>query len=327
MSQLTVCNFRGDDLERLRQFASLRKALPYRFPEESYPPDATFFLVTSGSRPVARAAFVPNPHLPPEIGLFGFFEAWNDPSAAAMLFQALEEHARSLGKHRLVGPINGSTWNSYRVALPEGEPFLLDVCSQPYYCKLFEDNGFNTLAEYFSSKSELTAESFPTWQERHRLLMDGGYSIHSLDLLHAESQLREIHRLAVVAFRRNFLYTPISEQAFLEKYLPLVQKADPRFIFLLRDHAARLVGFHFAIANLLCVHSRELVQKTIAIADELRGKGIGSFLMEHCRRRAWENGYTSVYHALMHKDNISAKFNAARQRVVRQYKLYFREWA
>ena len=48
----------------------------------------------------------------------------------------------------------------------------------------------------------------------------------------------------------------------MAKYLPLMMKADPRFIFLLRDSANRLVGYHFAIRNILCQNRLELVQKT-----------------------------------------------------------------
>ena len=322
MPKLTLLRFNGGAQEHLQDFRSLRETLRYRFPEDPYPEDAMFFMAMRGSAPVARAAIVPNPLMPPETALLGFFEAKNEPEAVSLLFDAMSEYSDKLGKKRLIGPINGSTWQTYRVALPVGEPFFLDVVSQPYYQMLFEENGFATLADYFSSKSDLDADAFPKWEEHHRLFTEQGFSIQTLNPAEAEAQLHEIYALSTVGFQNNFLYTPISEELFMKKYLPLLTNADPRFIYLLRDGDNRLAGYHFAIRNILCQNHLELVHKTIALSPELKGRGLGGYLMENCRRDAWHNGYCAVYHALMHIDNISAKFNMGRQREIRRYKLY-----
>jgi GNAT superfamily N-acetyltransferase len=325
MPKLTLHQFDGGNQELQQVFCSLRETLRYQFSEDSYPDDATFFMVMHNGTPAARAAVIPNLLMPPETALIGFFEAKNEPQAVKLLFDVIVEHCRTLGKKRVIGPINGSTWQTYRVALPIGEAFFLDVVSQPYYQSLFEENGFITLADYFSSKSELDANAFPKWEEHHRIFTDQGFSIQTLNPHEAETQLHEIYALSTVGFQNNFLYTPISEELFMAKYLPLMMKADPRFIFLLRDSANRLVGYHFAIRNILCQNRLELVQKTIALSPEFRGRGLGGYLMENCRRDAWLNGYSVVYHALMHIDNVSAKFNAERQRAIRRYKLYYKD--
>ncbi|MBQ7649519.1 MAG: GNAT family N-acetyltransferase [Victivallales bacterium] len=325
MDKLILHRFSMGDEGMVHAFRSLRDSLRYPFQEDSLPMDAEYFMVTQDGKPVARVAVVPNPHFDRSTAMIGFFEAMDAPEAVTMLFNAIAGHCRSEGKKRIVGPINGSTWNSYRVALPVGKPFFMDVMSQPYYSKLFEANEFKTLADYFSSKSPIDGNSFDRWEKRHTELMERGFSIHTLDTSRTEAQLREIHALSVVGFQRNFLYTPIGEKQFMAKYLPLMAKADPKFIFLLRDGDGRLVGYHFAIRNILCRERLELVQKTIALLPELKGQGFGSLLMEHCRREAFLNGYSAVYHALMHSDNVSARINAAKQDVVRRYKLYYKE--
>ncbi|MBO4345933.1 MAG: GNAT family N-acetyltransferase [Victivallales bacterium] len=325
MDGLILHRFDIGNAEMLSLFNSLRDSMQYPLHEDALPEDAAFFMATQNGAAVARAAVVPNPHIDHATAMLGFFEAMENTAAATMLFNAIEQHCRAQGKRRVVGPINGSTWNSYRVALPLGEPFFMDVISQPYYCKLFEMHNFQTLADYFSSKSPLDGHSFERWEERYAALAERGFSIGTFDTSRTEAQLREIHALSVVGFQRNFLYTPIGEEQFMAKYLPLMAKADPKFIFLLRDGDGRLVGYHFAMRNILCREGRELVQKTIALLPELKGQGLGSLLMEHCRREAFLDGYSAVYHALMHCDNVSARINAAKQRVVRRYKLYYKE--
>ena len=324
---MMTLRFTKDKPELVELFRSFRDSLQYPFPEEGYPDGATFFMVMQDGAPVARAALTPNAHMPADTLLFGFFEAEDNLPAARMLFDAMAEHGGAVGRRRLVGPVNGSTWNAYRIALPEGTPFFLDVISQPYYQSLFENSGFDTLADYFSSKSDLDENAFPNLGKHHNYFISKGLHVNKFDPSQAEAQLREIHALSCRAFKGNVLYTPVAEGPFMAKYLPLIAKADPQFIFMLRDQAGRLVGYHFAIRNMLCRDRLELVQKTIALSPELRGQGLGGYLMENCRRTAWQNGYSAVYHALMYAGNISTRFNAARQRIVRRYKLYFRELA
>ncbi len=325
MTELTCLRFHAEDEELMSRFREFRASFAYPFPEDRCPADAALFMVMRNGRIAARAAILPNKHMATDIAVLGFFEAKDDREAVHSLFTDVEDYCRAAGKKRLVGPMNGSTWQSYRIALPFGEPFLMDVVSQPYYLMLFEENGFQTISDYLSSKAVLEPSCVSRWEERHKRLLARGFSIYTLDMKQVESQLKEIHALSLDAFSKNFLYTPISEEQFMAKYVPLMAAADPRFIFLLRNSLGHLVGFHFAMRNLLNHETTELIQKTIALASELRGEGIGSFLMEHCRREALLNGYSSVIHALMHTDNVSAKFQFERHRVIRRYKLYGKE--
>lgn len=314
----------GSDAQGLEAFLTLdRRLYPERNRPVPPPPgSAVLFCVTGGDLVKAHAAALVNPSLPG--GLLGWFEAENSPDAAAALFDAVQAHFSRLGISSVIGPMNGSTWESYRVALPEGTPFFLDAESMPYYWNLFESNGFEVIAEYHSSRADLSETSFRKLEQLTSFFQSRGVTIENFERGKAEVILREIHELSLESFRNNFLYSPISLEYFLQKYLPLVVNIPPEFILLARDPSGRLAGFLFSVPNLLCRDRKELILKTIAVRPDCRRLGLGTFLVELCRRRAFEAGFQTVYHALIYDANPSARIERSDMTVCRRYRLYRR---
>ena len=294
----------------------------YNPPPPPPPESATLFCVMDGDRVEAYAAAVVNPLIP--AGLLGWFESDDRPEAAAMLFDAVQAHFAGQGIKSMIGPMNGSTWAAYRVALPEGTPFILDVENRPYYARLFEENGFETIASYHSSRAELSERAFPRLERMTPVFRARGVTISHFDPDRAETILREIHELSLESFKHNFLYTPAPVELFLQKYKPMLAKVPPQCILLARDQSGRLIGYLFAIPNILCHDRRELVIKTLAVRPEPVARGLGAFLVELCSRRAYESGVRTVYHALMHDANQSANIGRDGMTVCRRYRLYRR---
>lgn len=317
--------FSGADPQALAAFRELDERL---YPQRANPPppppqeSATLFCVTDSGRVMAHAAALINPLIPD--GLLGWFESDDSPEGAAILFDAVQAHFAGQGIHSVTGPMNGSTWAAYRVALPEGTPFFLDVENPPYYARIFEDNGFETIAGYHSTRADLSERAFPRLERMTPVFRARGVTIGEFEPDRAETILREIHDLSLDSFKHNFLYTPVPVEFFLQKYLPLLAKVPPQCILLARDKSGRLIGYLFAIPNLLCRDRRELVIKTLAVRPEPVCRGLGAFLVELCSRRAWESGVQAVYHALMHDANQSANIGRDGMSVCRRYRLYRR---
>ena len=121
---------------------------------------------------------------------------------------------------RVFGPMNGSTWRTYRLTTEVGSepPFLLDLTTPAFWPKLFRRHGFTVNATYTSALEEPISSDqdprLPGLRERWR---DRGVVIESPPLDELPQTLRAIHRVSLAAFTRNHLYTPLGEKDFLAR--------------------------------------------------------------------------------------------------------------
>lgn len=254
-------------------------------------------------------------------GLIGWFSAASPPppEAAAALF---ETAANELGTDSLIGPVNGSTWEDYRAPEPGGRTFLLD-CRVPDWCgELFEANGFGVIARYVSYHIGLDGWTSDRCERAEAIFASRGVRVESYDPARGRELLSEVHMLSSESFRHNFLYTPLSEPAFVAKYLPLLSRVNPEYVLLARSASGRLLGFLLAFENTLSASPRELVLKTLAAAPDGEARGVGTFLVESIHRRAVAAGFGAVYHALMHTGNISSHIGGGPSAICRRYNLY-----
>ncbi|WP_176011821.1 GNAT family N-acetyltransferase [Victivallis sp. Marseille-Q1083] len=329
-----IQSFPVSDADAAEQFVSFRRQLyadsPHGRPApEVIPPTARLFMVRQAGQIVARAAALVNDQLRYRRqvpGLLGFFEARFERQGAGMLFSAIGDHFRQAGFTTLIGPLNGSTWQAYRVTLPSSRPpFFLDHVNPPYYQELFESNGFAAIGSYLSSRVRLTGTSFSRLERFEPYFRQRGFRLRTFDAGNAVGELKKIHALALESFRHNFLYTPISEENFLAQYRAILPFVKPEFVLLAEKPDGRLAGFLFALDNRFAPEKRELVIKTLAAAPEPACRGIGAFLVETVQRQAFLAGYEAVYHALMHSDNTSARIGKAAAELYHEYRLYGKE--
>jgi predicted N-acetyltransferase YhbS len=158
-------------------------------------------------------------------------------------------------------------------------------------------------------------------------LSERGVRIRPLDRQRARDELRAIYRLSLDAFSRNYLYTPLDEDEFLqqnEKALPFV---DPDLV-LLAERGAALVGYLFGIPDVLQRARGEQIDtfivKTVAVASGSGQAGLGSLLVGRAQQLARAKGYRRVIHALMHEGNVSRNISRRYARTMRRYALYSR---
>jgi len=64
-----------------------------------------------------------------------------------------------------------------------------------------------------------------------------------------------------------------------------------------------------------------VVVKTLAVAPEARGRGLGGALVRAVQEAARAKGYRSAIHALMHAENDSVKISRHLGRPIRRYAL------
>lgn len=227
----------------------------------------------------------------------GGFRCAEAQGGAALLASA-EEKLRSEGFEALIGPMDGDTWHSYRLVTESdgSPPFLLEPTSGPHDGEAFAAQGFTPVSAYVSTRAPL-----------ERAIGDSvsanldGVVVEPWNGENAKQLLGGLFDMSSASFAANPFYQPISREAFLAIYEPLLPAVDPRLIFFARDSDG-LAGFLFGLPNMVeGARPRSAIVKTYAS----RRRGVGHLLLDNFHRAARDLGFQEVIHALMHEDNIS----------------------
>lgn len=266
------------------------------------------------------------PHLPGESpGTLGHFQATDQAIGEGLLTRAIDE-ARKRGVSLLLAPMNGSTWRNYRLLTEPGTepPFLLDLTTPAFWNPLFQSHGFQTQAEYLSTLEEpISSDLDPRLDRLTRRWSETGIEIEAPPLKDLEKTLAAIYRISSIAFRGNYLFSPLAEEDFRQLYQGIDRILDERFVLLARQ-GSEPVGFIFAVPNLLekaAGHPiRTLIVKSVAVLPGRAYAGLGLDLLGRVARAARQAGFSRLIHAFMHEGNNSKNLNPA-TRVIRRYAL------
>jgi hypothetical protein len=221
---------------------------------------------------------------------------------------------------RLIGPINGSTWQKYRVTLPSSNPpFFLDNYNKQYYAEMFEANGFKPLAYYTSTVCKDLNKDNSRDERFEKIMSEKGVTVRKFD-----NDLRAVYDISVKSFTNNLLYTPISYEEFEQMYQPVLPLMNPDWVLIAEDKNKAPIAFVFALDNLFERNKKSLIIKTLAKLPDCGIKGLGAYLTEKLHKQAFGLGYDEIIHALMHQENISANILADGAELLHEYVLY--EW-
>lgn len=267
-------------------------------------------------------------HPPHTLGVIGHYFAESSDAGAAILDAACERLAAE-GRSLVVGPMDGSTWGRYRFVTDRGTepPFFLEPDNPDDYPAHWTAAGFAPLARYHSAITDDLATRDPRAIEAEGRLADRGITLRPVALADFDAEVARIYPLAVTCFADNFLFTPISADEFAAQYAPVRPVLRPELV-LLAERGAELVGFLFAIPNLLQAKRGEgidtAIAKTIAVHPDHAGVGLGTYLIDRLHAAAHALGFRRVIHALYHADNRSGRISRHTANVIRTYTLFAR---
>ncbi|MEM1043350.1 MAG: GNAT family N-acetyltransferase [Bacteroidota bacterium] len=280
--------------------------------------------VTEEGECVARASlwWRNTPSLPDDpaahVGLVGHVAAARDEAAGAVLAAALDE-LRTAGAAYALGPMDGSTWQAYRLVTetaPEGEgpepPFFLEPWTPPEAVAWFRQAGFAPVAGYYSARVPALPPRADALGEAEARLAETSLRLRAFRLEQAEAELGRLYRVALAAFAGNPFYTPQPEAVFRASYRQLLPHVRPELLVLAERESA-LVGFVFAVPDLAQAQRRETVDtvivKTVAVHPDARGEGLGGALVLRVQEAARRLGFRRGLHALMHEANVSVRIS------------------
>jgi hypothetical protein len=271
---------------------------------------AGFLLCTENGAPLARAALYQNPDLrlegQPCLAL-GAYECVADAAASKALLGAVIDHAkRHFPDQRIVGPMDGSTWQAYRfvTAGAEKAPFLLEPFGLPHYPAQWLDFGFEPLMEYHSQLAHFDESDRVDFSALQQKFEGNGLVFRNLNLNDTDGELWRLARFNLSAFQEAFLFTSISEEDFVEKNRRTLAFLKPELVHLALE-GDTICGLIFAYPDLLDPTGKTAVVKTLARLPGEHLRGLGELLCAKIVASLLDLGYQRMIHALMRKGNAS----------------------
>jgi hypothetical protein len=202
------------------------------------------FIAERDGRPVGRIAAIIdnnyNDYHNEKMGIWGFFECFNDHEASKALFSCAEEWVKSKGMTFIRGPLNPST--NYEVGLLiEGFEYLPTIMMPwnfPYYPKLVEEAGYVKEKDLFTFRVYQTDLPGPRIERLgKRVLSKGHVKIRNISRKNYDSEIMLLARLYNQAWAENWGFVPMSDGEVHEmaKNLKRVLQEDLVFFSLYDD--------------------------------------------------------------------------------------------
>ncbi len=278
---------------------------------ESNPHLQACYVLLDGEIPVGRFAIYNNTELlfgKKKALCIGSYECVDDQDTANYLLEYAKKICVEAGYNFVIGPMNGSTWESYRFSLENKEDsFFMDLNQHCYYNEQFLKTGFGKIAEYRSNVDEDLKYDLQQLDRFEVYYKSKGASFRHLDLDNVDVELFRIAEFCNLAFANNFLFTSIEPMQFVKKYIAIAGLFDPELIWIVENNVGKIQAILFAIPDHNDPSGNTLVLKTMASLPGTSFKGVTTYLARKTNQLAKAKGYQKIIHALFIKDNFSQK--------------------
>lgn len=289
------------------------------------------FLIYQDKEPVARFAITTYPN--EKIAYLGFYECIDDDTVAKYLFKEIANYTKANNYTKIVGPVDGSFWNKYRMKINLfNRPYTGEPYNKEYYFKQWKDNGFEIMDHYTSNHFHAIDENYhnPKFEEHYKEFIEKGYEIKKPKKEEIDNVIKELYYLITDLYKDFPIYKNISKEDFIEVFsgLKSIINVDMIRIAYLKNE---LVGFYISVPNynnivyhlnLLNIaqilkirkHPKEYVMLYMGVKQS--HIGLGKAIIESIMMELAKNKLTSIG-ALAHDGKLTQKY--AIEEAIEQY--------
>lgn len=276
-------------------------------------------LAKKNNQTLASLSLYNNPyirHNGEEVLLFGnlqFSESIAEANNA--LLQEAGIRAQQMGKKCLLGPMNGSTWQDYRLPLEGDQPmFWGDIFAPQSWSQMLYDAGFICAASYHSAAGKL--------HHMNQTGIPAGVTIRIMSPETFEKDITLLYPLIGCAFSNNLYYSPVSETDFYRQYHAAKPLMDAG-LSCIAISENKAVAFALAYPDLTDETKQAIIFKTIARHPDTNISGLVPAVRNTVFSAAWRNGFQRVIHAFMQDSNRSVMHSReVGGTVIRRYALF-----
>jgi hypothetical protein len=203
------------------------------------------------ARVVARWSLADNKNTAPPLGMLGFFEALHRPQIVAELLKQAVQWLVQAGCNRIVGPIDGDTWHTYRLKIePFGSPpFLMEPYNPNYYPQLWENSGFRILEKYYTKRIQDLAPVVGRLEPLYQRACSRGFIFQSFEPGFFKEEMKRLYGLTLKTFFGNFYYSEISYDDFYQLYKGIEPLLAKQLIWFAQAPDKTDIGFLFAFPD------------------------------------------------------------------------------
>jgi hypothetical protein len=229
--------------------------------------------------------------------------------------------AKERGYQKVIGPINGNTWNTYRFCTDNyGKLFFTDISSDPGYIGHLEARGFVPTWQYVSGRLDTAQIKLPIITNRS--FFERELVVTEIAPNELPEYLPKMYPVVSSIFSENVLFSSISEISFIEKYMhlqPVLQKGD---LFVV-SHDENIVGFGLTLDDRTYSEKKGMVTKTIGRVKDRAYVGVGAWISELIYKKYLLGNYDYMVHAFMYVGNNSLKISRIYGgEIIKKYAVY-----
>lgn len=254
------------------------------------------------------------------VGIIGSFtcEESTDLDTSKELFDKLFKELKAMGAKEVIGPMDGNTWQNYRLTTYYGDKptFTMEPYTPEHYIKHWINVGFKPADDYSSYITDIR-----TWKDDRVVRLHDKFKELTFKEL-KKDDLSAIFDLSLKSFTRNPYYLPIEKEIYLNKYEGLLSLLKPNLSHVVYD-GDELVGYLFAMLDIN--DNKRVILKTIAIKEERKYAGLGTYLLAKLIAQSKQIGVEYAIHALMYDKNQVQNIVKDNSELLRKYTLYKRE--
>ncbi len=221
-----------------------------------------------------------------DVFYFGFVHFTNEEDDV----RVIKEMKNKIGKSKVIGPINGSTWYSYRLSLDSYDFRLYpDALNDRRITELFLNQGFFVEHRYSSTLGTLNPK-ITELAKKAKLPPD--YTVKVIKGEKCYDYLDDLYKISTDAFENADYYEPISSEDFKELYIQNIRACSPDLVIIHKKDEPIALSFSYEDPE-----KRFYVSKTVGIRKAYQKTSVLLTLIDYSTRIMLDSGYDKVlYH-------------------------------